>query len=200
MSYCQIITFKDGIPDKRQEFKNSWGGTAFIWDVLFDKYLKKNQYDTWLGNAGKADSPLWSIAANPKLSLVERAVHISTFDRAIVKQENLQRIANDFRAFRKLFPNDGRICHLNEWAGFIELNLNVEAIGFYGTSVAENLWYIYPSEIEVNSDNKKIDAVVRTLGNEEEEPIPYNIRTMSLHFEVYEYLKELTEEEQDGKH
>lgn len=196
MSYCAVLTFKDGSPDIVKEFSNAWGGHAFIWDALFDKYLKKHDYDTWLSNvnAGKADSPLWGLAARPDLSLVERAVHIATFDRAIVKQENLQKMADDFRAFRELFLNKKVECHLDEWAEFIDENLDAEAIGFYGTSVAENPWYILPSEIAV-TDDQKIDAVVRVLDAEEEEIVPYNIKTMSMHFEVYEYLKELTDKE-----
>jgi hypothetical protein len=40
MSYCEMIEFKDGLPAIHHQFENSWGGAAFIWTALFDRYLK----------------------------------------------------------------------------------------------------------------------------------------------------------------
>jgi hypothetical protein len=174
MSYCEIITFKEGKPNDQIEFKNSWGGAAYIWTALFDKYLKdpENTYDTWLSRFGKDQGKcLWDLAGRKDLKSCERAVHISTFDYATVRKENFPIFVHDLKDFIFLHPNSKEsVCHLPEWAKFIE-SCREEAIGFYGTSVSENPWFGY------NEENDEI--------------IPYNLNSGTKHFEIYEYLKEL---------
>jgi hypothetical protein len=144
MSYCAIITFRDGLPDWQIEFRNAWGGAARIWTPLWDKYLKDHtkKYDSWLtGNQQR----LWDLAKTPGLPMYERAVHVSTFDCFYVKAENFPRFCADLRAFDAAYPVTGQVNHLPAWADKIS-TLQIEAVGFHGTSVAENPWSKWDGE------------------------------------------------------
>jgi hypothetical protein len=103
-----------------------------------------------------------------------RAVHASTFDYAIVFNDHLQQFAKDLREFVAYFGTDSSVCHLLSWAEFIEKNLEIEAIGFYGTSVSENLWFKYNEETD--------------------ESIPYDLETSDKHFDVYDQIEAMDAE------
>lgn len=171
MSYCQIITFENGRPAKSVEYRNAWGGAAYIWDCLFNKYLKDptNEYDTWA--LGRNLDRLWKLAEREDLLLFERAIHTATFDRAVIVREHLPRFAADLRQFVEHFGTGDRVCHLPTWARFCDEHADVEAIGFYHTSVSDNLWYEW--------------------NEEKEESEPYDLNTMDKHFEVYHWLDSL---------
>jgi hypothetical protein len=171
MSYCQIITFKDGKPSGGIEYRNAWGGAARIWDALFKAYVpKKHEYDLWLVNNGN-DKRLWDLATRPDLPMFERAVHASTFDHFYVRRENFTRFCADLRAFDAKYPVNGHtVNHLPAWADAIE-KLDAEAVGFYGTSVSENPWYRFKTCPHCENSTDEI------------EPVP-----MSEGWEVYDWL------------
>ena len=141
MSYTSLIIFKDGKADGQVEFRNAWGGSARIWDALFNAYVpKRGPYDSWLtGNSD--DKRLWDLADSKELTDSERAVHAFTFDLFYVRNEHLSKLAADLRAFVTKYPCPEKVDHLPMWAQWIESNSTIEAVGLYGTSVAENLWY-----------------------------------------------------------
>jgi hypothetical protein len=149
MSYCKIITFKNGKPAGGVEFQNAWGGAARIWNALFEKHLKNPfiQNHSWLCSDKQA---LWDLAKRKTSPLpeCERAVHASTFDRAYVNRQNFPRFCADLRSFDVTYPvAQAVVNHLSAWADTIEkLGTDVEAIGFLGTSVGENLWVEYDQE------------------------------------------------------
>ena len=75
MSYCSIIAFKEGKADSAGNFGNAWGGAAFIWTVLFDKYLKdpEKEHDNWLSRcADESDRSLWDLAKRDDLPNPDR--------------------------------------------------------------------------------------------------------------------------------
>ena len=166
MSYCALVCFEDGKPGVITEFKNSCGGAAFIWDVLYDKYLKdpNKKPDCWLLDP---DS-LWPLAKRADLPLFERVVLASTYDRALVRDDHFAEFSGHLREFVKTYPAGDKACHLSAWADLFDKSES-EAIGFYGTSVSENLW--------IDWDEEK------------DGPIPYNLNERDDHFEVYDYLK-----------
>lgn len=146
MSYCAIISFKDGLPQKGIEFRNAWGGAARIWDALFERYLKNPNipYHMWLTDKGNS---LWPLAKRHDLPMFERAVHASTFDLAYVGKEHFSRFSNDLRAFAERYPAGNKVDHLIAWSDVIE-HSDAEAVGFHGTSVAENPWCNYDDETD----------------------------------------------------
>ncbi len=189
MSYCQIIPFAEGLPQSGIEFRNAWGGAARIWSALFDAYLKNPAipYHSWMGSADE----LWSLAKREDLPTFERAVHASTFDHAYISRENFGRFAGDLRQFAEKYPVPGAVDHLLPWAEWIEAS-DAEAVGFHGTSVAENPWWVWdeekddstPTPLKVASrcmDGSKV-SVSRTLSNGGSEcrPNPMNARHLKI--------------------
>ena len=173
MSYCAIVTFKDGKSDDEVIYRNSWGGVALVWTKLFDAYLKNPDvdYDNWMMHLH--DESWWGLAERTDLEWFERAVMTATYDRAMVRREHFKQLAEHFRQFvAKYLPEFGCVCHLLDWADFIEV-CEAEAIGFYATSVGENLWYRY---------DEKVD-----------ETFPYDLNAEDKHFEVYDWLESLSE-------
>jgi hypothetical protein len=171
MSYCQINVFKNGLPEYGEEYRNSHGGHSRIWTALFDKYLKDPTipYDCWLTRS-LHDRSLWELAHRKDLPLFERAVHTSTFDYAIVRRENFERYVAHLREFVDTYPAGNYVCHLLAWADFIEgCDEDVEAIGYYGTSCGEDLWFVWDGD--------------------KEESVPYDLNTGEKHLEVYEWLE-----------
>lgn len=169
MSYCKLITFVDGKPKGGEEYRNAWGGAARIWNALFDRYVKDPAipYHNWMSE--KDQAALWALAKRDDLPMAERAVHASTFDFAFVRREHFGRFADDLRSFCATYPAGQSVCHLQAWAALLEsLPENVEAIGFHGTSVAENPWWNY---------NEQTD-----------ESLP---KPLSEGFEVYDWLASL---------
>jgi hypothetical protein len=169
MSYCEIIAFRDGIPAESKEFGNAHGGAAFVWDALYQRYLA-NPFDPF-GHYLKDAQKLWNLVRDPRLSLAERIVHASTFDRAIVRSDSFSEYARALREFEQHHHNPGLVCHLLGWAEFVEGCGDAEAIGFYQMSVSENLWFTY-------TDDDVIPYNIRRNDNE--------IRIGNPHFDVYE--------------
>lgn len=165
MSYCEIIVFTGDKPAGGIEFRNAWGGAARIWNSLFDKYIKDQNipYHSWMNE--KEQRKLWDLANDERLQMFERIVHCSTFDRAYISRNHFKQFAADLRAFDSAYPADQKyINHLPAWADAIE-KLDFDAIGFYGTSVGENLWLKWNKE------------------KEEDDPVP-----LSKGFEIYDAL------------
>lgn len=163
MGYCQLLTFRDGKLQDGIELRNPWRGVPYIWDSLFDRYLKSPDipYDSWLMRYQKdKGESLWNLAKRSELPLFERATHAFTFDLAYVRREHFYSLARDLREFSKRYPVDYPT-HLPEWAKLLD-GLEAEAVGLYGTSVSENPW------------NKYDDSMIAT--------------SLSDGFEVYEWI------------
>lgn len=80
MSYAQLIIFKDGKADGGVEYRNAWGGSARIWDALFNAYVpKKTKYDSWTNMENGDDRRLWDLAIRADLPMFERATQDPDF-------------------------------------------------------------------------------------------------------------------------
>lgn len=171
MSACEVIEFKDGKPDNSLECPNAWGGAAYIWTALYEVYCKDplKQYDSWLMKPER----VWELYRRKDIPMNLRRVLISTFDYAVVYPRDFKQFAQDLRAFVTWAGTRNCKCHLLTWADFVEKS-TAEAIGFYGTSVAENLWYSYDKD--------------------KDESVPYDLKTGAKHFDVYEEITNEVEE------
>lgn len=180
MSYCELISFKDGLPADSQEFGNSWGGAMFIWDSVFERYLKdpKIPYDNVLSPLAKHGSEreqaIWNCWKRPDISPAAKAVWLCTFDNVLVMPLDFNQFALDLREFVREFLIGERICHLPAWADFVDNHADAEAIGFHHTSVSENPWYGWDEATE--------------------ESVPYNLATGTKHWSLYDRLREFMAE------
>lgn len=169
MTQCSIIEFEDDEADSARPFQNSWGGAIRVWTALYDKYLKDpaKEYDNVLSDCARhgAQARLWQLPRDSRLHQAEKAVLSMTFDYAIIRAEHFARAAADLREFCKLHDLSG-LCHLPAWAAHLD-DCKAQAVGFHHTSVTECPWLV-PDD----------DQNVR----------PYNLRTGTRHFEIYDEL------------
>ena len=174
MSFCKLITFKNGLPDESVQFHNAWGGSPRIWTALFNAYVpKQEEFDSWLLKPN--DRRLWDLASRQDLPIAERAVHAFTFDLFYVSKENFSRFATHLQMFVDKFPCPGMIDHLPAWAQWLKENTTADAVGLYGTTVDNNLWYRH----------KKCPCCENYI--DDEEPVPLSEGT-----EVYAWLENET--------
>lgn len=186
MSYTEIIAFhKDtGTPYMEEEIKNSWRGAMNVWSEIEKRYLPEfiPDYYKELGCKTAEDirrrygftptrtssidtsamQEIWDLVNDKKLTLDERITLCTTFDKCLVKRENIQMVIDAFRNF-----NGDENCSLNEQADILEEFLkdeNCMAVGWNQTSVNCCIWTCF----EYDEEN--------------EEEIPYNCITGDYHF------------------
>jgi hypothetical protein len=156
MSYTEMFGFnKNGNAYDLAEIKNSWRGGMAIWNYLYDKYIGGNF--PMFG----ADGFKQLNAKFDKMPECEQISLLTTYDYALVKREDFQKIID---AFRK-FEGD---TSLKEQADIIEDALADEdcvAVGWNQTSVNGDNWTNYGG-----------------YDDEKDECIPYNINTGDKHW------------------
>lgn len=173
MSYTALVPFKDGVPAGQYEFRNAWGGCARIWQSLADYYLSLGKYEHYLQEPHI--KKLWGLVDNDVVKDYEKVCLAFTFDLALVKRENFDRIARDLRDFATARPvAPARIDHLVSWARCIE-GLDAEAVGLWGNSVSDNLWCGWDEGLD--------------------EAVPYDLRDRTDHFYVYDHYGRQTDKE-----
>jgi hypothetical protein len=163
-----------GVCHPVHEYGNSWGGAAFVWNALVEKYwpLQPGQ-KSWERSVGMGGDmkPLWALRSVRDVPVPERVVLISTFDRVMVKREDLLWTADCFDTFKDAFHTDHKIvCSLGAQAidlRALAADKKVYAVCWQQTSVAEDQWY---------------DNVRRK---------PYNIKTNNDHFFLFDEYPEL---------
>jgi hypothetical protein len=142
MSYATIIRIPSaGEYEDLAEYSNAWGGAARIWTAISDKYGIP-----WIC-ADPKSRKFWDLAADPRLSDVERIVFASTFDRMLWEREHAHDLARFFREFSGTFSSKGSD-HLAAWADLLEQHAGDDCIGFglIGTSVAGDVWMVPDGE------------------------------------------------------
>jgi hypothetical protein len=125
------------------------------------------------------DQKLWDLVDDPRLPRAARAVHLSTFDHAIVEYQYLPEYARLLREFVAWYPaGANRVDHLLAWADACEKiyaeekPLTCLGICFWHTSVADDPWQVY----EGPDDAKEIR--------------PYHTGKDTKHWLVFEALTE----------
>lgn len=164
MSYAELVIFRGDEMSEAIEYGNSWGGSARIWDAIWDKYMRdhRNPYDGWLMNInGERGRQFWQLCNSERLSPHERTVFAFTFDYALICRDDFKAFADDLLQFDKDNPTEPeRVNHLPAWARkFAELleDETVTYVGLHGTSVSENLWNIYDEETDAMVYTKATD-------------------------------------------
>jgi len=176
MSYTTLIGIgKDGTPRTYEEYRNAWGGAAYIWTSLIDAYLVGRGGATSLGAMMCQDEnmngmkPLWELGKDLRVPENFRFILLSTFDRAMVRASDFNRLADAMDEFVRTFPPGDRACSLPAQAQTLrQMALSGEwrAACWHQTSVSENPW--------IGWDEEK------------DESIPYNIDTGEDHFFIFD--------------
>jgi hypothetical protein len=133
LSYTTIIDIVPGVRHyHRVQLRNSWGSAPAIWDNMAQRYLGAPEYSYFT-----VLKDLWNLWMREDIPKPHRAVHMFTFDRAYVKNEDFRRMALDIDAFLSTMPI--KADNVNHWPTIAEYlrKSRAKAVGLYCTSVSE---------------------------------------------------------------
>ena len=184
MSYCELKIIKNNKVETHKEYRNSHGGAAFIWSAVYDRFAKDPniEYDSWLMNSDK----LWPLWKDERLPRYMQLVLGSTYDRVIIKFENLVEMSEYFIQFVQEFGMNRKVCHLLEWAGELtkiastETAESCQGVCFYQTSVSEDPW-------------EYAKTITDDDGDEDYEYFDYDLTKGDKHWFLYECHSEVDE-------
>lgn len=196
MSYTEIYGFdKEGYAYFQAEIHNSWRGAMAIWSILEERYLppyipdyikRANWYSPEMSfneivaRTGHTPSRLvptfkeadptqeiWDLADNEKVSIIDKIVLFTTFDKILIKRDDFSRVIEAFNAF------EGKTS-LKEQAVVLQKMLSDEnciAAGWNQTSVNADTWSTYNYDEETG------------------ECAPYNCLTQNEHYWLFDELE-----------
>lgn len=189
MSYTEIYSFdKKGNASQAAEIRNAFRGAMAVWKRLEEKHLPpyrpsyvpafipddrveeflryKPSRCTAMMDDG-AMKEIWNLADNRDVPENERIILFTTFDKCLVKKEDLPAVISAFRSF------DAETS-LPEQAGVLEQLLQDEdciAVGWNQTSVNGDTW----ANFEYDEEN--------------DECIPYNCMNGEEHYWLFDELR-----------
>ena len=187
MSYTEIYKFdKNGDASFLGQTENAWRGAMAIWRILKRKYLAPLSKPSWIDEADYLKrgyyryqvppptddniphplQPVWDLFKDHRLFNDEKNVLGTTFDRVIVRRENILEIIGSFYTFSERNKTNNVNLSLKEQAEIIQHAITNDddliAIAWNQTSIGEAFWESY--NIDENGEN-----------------IPYNIFNDSEH-------------------
>ncbi len=149
----------DAIPEA--EFRNSWGGAAFIWAALATRYKDQivalgepdDFYDLRGGKELKFDRewPLvwhYEQADNCAMTQWEHNACRATYDKALIAPESFPMLADSFERFQDAHRKPSRVCSLGDQASIIRRLTNARGVGWNWTTVGDSFWDIWSEERE----------------------------------------------------
>ncbi len=171
MSYTEIYgVYTNGDVKKIGEVRNAFRGAMSVWEHLEYKYLKtKSSSYTDIKN------PLWSLYKRDDLSLSEKIVLLSTYDRAIVYKKDLDMLYDAYDKFEATTSLKEQSDVIKE---YLPLDDDVIGVCWNQTSVNTDTWFTDREIIENN------EYVGRS---------PYNINIDGDLFDIFECLRGLNE-------
>ncbi len=196
MSCTEIYGFdKEGNVYLQAEISNAWRGAMAIWESLEEKYLSPyipdyikhaNWYSPEMSfneivarngfkpsrllpsfGEGSPVQEIWDLADSEKVCVTDKIVLFTTFDKVLVKKEDLSRVIEAFNAFEGETSLKEQAAVLQKMLG----NENCIAVGWNQTSVSADTWGNY------NYDD------------ETDERLPYNCLTQDEHYWLFDELE-----------
>jgi len=196
MSYTELYGFdKNGDAYFQAEVPNSWRGAVAIWGIMEKKYLPPYipnyvKSTNWYFNGisfdevtcklGYAPSricsmfesnnpikEIWDLVDNERVPQIEKIVLMTTFDKVLVKKENMPKVIEGFIKF------DGE-SSLKEQAAILQKmykDENCIAVGWNQTSVNADNWGSFNYNEETGYGE------------------PYNCLTQNEHFWLFDELE-----------
>lgn len=125
------------------EFHNSHRGAMLVWMLMSEAYLHR---PFSLSNDVQSAKPTWNLWKNPDVRLSDRIVMASTFDKIMVKRENIPRLVQAIEDYSRRFDPGTLLkqaCILKELAS----DETCFAVCWNQTSVCADAWYV-PGETD----------------------------------------------------
>lgn len=142
MSETTMYGYKDGKLELVDEFGNSWGAAAFVWNALSKEMFGESA--SWMMRPEGAKQ-IWNLVDDESRSDWLRATVAFTLDRFMVQRENFERLANHLDKFVEHYPPDGVVCHLPAIAKRLR-EMDHDLACWWQTSVSDDPWYTWDKE------------------------------------------------------
>lgn len=151
MSYTTIYKVPEkGEIENYAEFKNSHRGAFNVWTEMARRYLGMEMLPMFRDGGMR---PIWDLARNPEIPENDRIVMMSTFDRVMVKREDLPRLIEAFRDFGSRFE-PGSLLEQAKALEKLVSDSTCYAVCWNQTSVNSDHWQIGEGDPEVEDDYK----------------------------------------------
>jgi hypothetical protein len=153
-----LIFDGDGDACRDSEYSNSWGFAAMIWGALVRRYAREipgvDPNGSYLEFQSDNWTKLWTAEQNGlALRPWERDALRATYDYAVIRGADLERMAESFERFEDAHAKPGLACSLK----LIAARMRELAVGersqftrpdvcFIGTSCGDDLWYVHGSD------------------------------------------------------
>jgi len=129
------------------EFRNAHRGAMLIWRAMCKKYLGLE----YVPFEESELDPLWKLADDLTIPRQVRLVHASTFDKVMVRRENLELLADAMDHFAEtVCPEDSG--HLKPHAVLLReaaKDASLFAVCWTQTSASDDIWKIWEGEDDV---------------------------------------------------
>ena len=110
MSHIEIFKFdENGDSESYGEVSNAWLGSMRVWNILGEKYCG---HGASLFDMGQMEA-IWNLVDDKSVTYDEKIVLFTTFDKYLVKKEDIPKVIDAFRKF------EGNT-NLNEQADVLE--------------------------------------------------------------------------------
>ena len=171
MSCTEIFAFDiAGNAHEYCDIRNAWRGAMAVWRKMEEEYLPPKIFygqkiSRLMGLNPKDADEIWDLFSNTKVPEHERIVLGTTFDKCLVRKEDIPKVIEAFRKF-------GGETSLPEQADVLEKLLgddNCIAVGWNQNSVCDSFWIKY---------NEETDTYY-----------PYNFLAMNEHWWLFDDLK-----------
>ena len=136
MSYTEIFKFdKNGNSHEFADVSNAYRGSMAVWNYLGGKYLGQGASAFNLEHMKR----IWNLANNTEVPREERIVLGTTFDKCLIRKEEIPVVVDAFRKFETETS-------LNEQADILEELCEEEdciAVGWHQNSISCDMWTDY---------------------------------------------------------
>lgn len=144
MSYTTIYLVPESGPiTPYADFRNSWLGGWSVWDNLAKLYLGREATHFMLEKNMQA---IWDLAGDDRLPDHHKLVLMSTFDTAMVKRDDCNRLADAFTQYARDFPQHGHIPEQAKALRQLADDPECFAVCWRQTSVSADVWRVFEDE------------------------------------------------------
>lgn len=123
------------------EYQNSWRGAMLVWMAMARHYLG-GEPGFNIGGLSKSLQPVWDLFKDTRLPVEMRIVLGSTFDKVMVRKENLPRLITAIRAFERITGDGGNLVLQIPAFEALYLEDDCTAVCWNQTSVCHSPWEI----------------------------------------------------------
>ena len=145
MTYTTIYSVpKEGEIKNEAELGNSHGSAPVIWGMLCEEWLGDKHYHVTQTSCPK----LWALSDDERLPMYQRIALATTYDKVVVRLENLPKVIWAMRKFHEEFMKrrPDSWTHLLEQADILQRIFDegtAYGVCWTQTSVCADSWYAY---------------------------------------------------------